>query len=173
MIYIFEGIDKSGKTTLAELLSSYLNIPIFRSSDQKSKQIDLEKAIQYDWNFYLDIASQSHQNIIFDRSYISQYVYSLAYRKSNVDQLYSMDEYTNIFLKYNKRLQKIDYKLFYCLRKDYNNIYDDFIDLSKANELKELYYTFFNLKDTVNKIDLLFENNVKNNFEIIKKEVNV
>lgn len=173
MIYIFEGIDKSGKTTLAELLSKYLDIPIFRSSDQKSKKLDLEKAIQYDWNFYLDIASQTNQDIIFDRSYISQYVYSLVYRKHNVYKLYSIDQYNNIFLEYNRKLQKIDHKLFYCLRKDYNNIYDDFVDLSKVNKLKEVYETFFNLKESVNKIDLYFENSIETNFKILKKELNI
>ena len=117
MILIFEGGEKTGKSTLAEFLKNKLfreytfgeidnYYKYYRSTHQKDKTIDLEESIKSDWRFFLDIYQQVNFNIIFDRSFISQYVYSMIFRKNNV-------------LKHFSDIKKYDKKVY--------NIYGSFI----------------------------------------------
>jgi hypothetical protein len=70
----------------------------------------LEKSIKYDWRFMIDFLSQIECNICFDRSFISQYVYSYLFRKNNILENYTNEEYLNIFKQYTQNLYKFNYK---------------------------------------------------------------
>lgn len=69
MIYIIEGPDGAGKTTYAEFLSSVTGFPVRHFSNPKSEQ---EKAKMFD--MYVE-ALEKNDNVIFDRSWISDMVY--------------------------------------------------------------------------------------------------
>lgn len=75
MIIIVEGIDRIGKTTLCNLLSSTYKIPIYRHIGERdlnaiSNNTETEKLLQIS-----EICRLSDAFIIFDRFYFSDYVY--------------------------------------------------------------------------------------------------
>jgi len=172
MILLFEGWEKAGKTTLAKKVKNELNFQYFRSNKQINSGIDLEKAINYDWRFMIDFLSQINCNICFDRSFISQYVYSYLFREANILENYTKEEYFKIFQQYTLNLSTCNYKIIYCTRDCYNNVIDDQVDITKVNEAKHLYTSFF--EKCVNKNNLIicnYKDGIKNNFDKIKKEL--
>lgn len=172
MILLFEGWEKVGKTTLALRTRDELNFQYFRSNKQINSNIDLEKAIKYDWRFMIDFLSQVNINICFDRSFISQYVYSNLFRKENILKNYSLEDYNNIFKQYCDSLSLINYKIIYCYRETYNNEIDDQVDITKVNEANNLYSYFFNIY--ANTSDILtchYEDGIQYNIEKIKQEI--
>lgn len=167
MIIIYEGIDHSGKSTLAQLQSYTQNIPYYRSIHQKDKITDLEESCKHDWRFFLDISSQTNQNIIFDRSFISQYVYSTCFRKENIMKHFdSLNDYEKVFKEYCKQLSQINHIVYHCTRKDFNNEVDDYIDLSNSQNISDVFNEFFNkYKKYVNVHTLKFEDGILNNIK--------
>jgi len=175
MIILVEGVDKSGKSTLIDLfLQQNHAYKKYRSNHQKDKKIDLEVAIKHDWRFFLDICSQTDQNIIFDRSFISQYVYSMIFRKKNIlNHFSSIEEYQKIFKEYCIQLSELQYKVFYCFRNDYTNVIDDYLDISYHKKLKEQFTNFFNLfKNELVITTLNFEDGLQINLQKMILEIN-
>lgn len=172
MILLFEGWEKVGKTTLANKVKDELNFNYFRSSKQINSGINLERAIQYDWRFMIDFLSQIQIDVCFDRSFISQYVYSNLLRKKNILKNYDLDQYDNVFKQYCDLLSSFNYKIIYCYREQYDDETDDQVDITKVKKANELYYEFFNR--FVNKNNLLtcyYEDGTQSNFEKIKRHI--
>ena len=69
MIYIIEGADGTGKTTLANYLSKATGFPIKHRSNPKNEE---ERKEMY--NSYLEDIKSS-KNVIWDRSFYSEIVY--------------------------------------------------------------------------------------------------
>ena len=91
MIILFEGPDKTGKTTLAKLMSYRLTMPLFVPP---RSQYDNERYDYKEQNecFYEGVnktvleVCKSMDNFILDRFFISDFVYSVFYgRKANLD----------------------------------------------------------------------------------------
>lgn len=78
MLFIIEGPDGSGKTSLAETLSKQTGYPIVHRSQPKSEE---EKAKMFDE--YLRLASSS-KNVILDRCWYSEMVYGPVMRDASV-----------------------------------------------------------------------------------------
>lgn len=147
MILIFEGADKSGKTTLCQRLVDEFNFKYFKSSRQMGSKLNLEEAIKYDWLFLLDFFNQTNfsNNVIFDRSFISQYAYSLVYRESSVMKNHkTILDYREIFRFYMGMLKKLDFYVIYCYRSNYKGVSDEIADLSVVGELKKRYEELLN-----------------------------
>ena len=178
MIIIFEGVDKAGKTTLAKKISKEYNIKYFKSSHEIFSGIDLEESIKYDWLFMLDFLKQTDFNVIFDRSFISQFVYSLHYRYKNIEKHYNkLSDYFNVFAKYINILCSIPHIVIYCNRENYVVVKDEKILLNSRviNSLKNEYNSFFEIftfNEFEYKLDLVkckFEDGVNFNLNKIKK----
>lgn len=170
MIILIEGVDHTGKTTIADYIHNITNFPVYRSIHQKDRTINLEEASKHDWRFYLDIASQSEQNIIFDRSFISQYVYSSIFRKENIlNQFKDFSMYKKQFIKYCETLQRIQYKVIYCTRKNFMYEVDDYIDMSYANTLQDEFSNFFKIINFQNFIEIKYEDGIEYNYNQIRE----
>ena len=171
MILLFEGWDKAGKTTLSKKVQSELNFQYFKSRKEIHSGVDLEEAIKYDWRFMLDFLSQITCDVCFDRSFISQYVYSYLLREENIQKKYlSFANYENIFKNYVNQFNNIQSKVIYCYRKDYENVIDDKVDITLVNKANELYKQFFR-NFNVTPILCCYEDGVDFNFNKIKKEI--
>lgn len=169
MILLFEGWEKVGKTTLALKCASDLNFQYFRSTKQISSGVNLEQAIQYDWRFMLNFLSQVSIDACFDRSFISQYVYSYMFRKENIKKEYTFKEYEDLFTNYTNKFLNLGGKIIYCYRQEYNDATDDKVDITRVAEAHQLYLDFF-AKFNLNPIICKYEDGIAANFNKIKKE---
>jgi hypothetical protein len=170
MIINIFGVDKSGKSTQAEFIKNEMHYSYFKSKRQMGSGISLEAAIKYDWYFMLSFLESLNDipNVIFDRNFVCQYVYSLVYRPELVlKEFGSFVDYTNLILEYSRRLSMLPHLMVYCHRLDYNGITDEVADMSKASELKKYYSNYWHLCTEAdikfNAITLNFEDGVKFN----------
>jgi len=175
MIICFEGLDKSGKTTLATTIAKELGLNYFRSTKQIDSNINLEEAIRHDWRFLIDYISQVPQGVVFDRTFISQWVYSYAFRQDSILKNYaSFDDYDKVFIHYLNRLELTGTPIYYfhCNRQNYVGVTDDKLDnLEQHSEkIKNLYYTFYE-KFWLYPVYLDFECGIDNNLATINNEI--
>ena len=172
MIIIMEGFDDSGKTTMARYISQEYEIPIFRSSDQTDLLINKEEAFKHDWRMLLDLFFQVKVDVIFDRSFITQYVYSINLRKQSVKKEFSpnyMKRYNALFCHYCQKLAKINHYIFLCNREDYSNVNNEY---NKKHRLyiKSSFISFHTEYDDVLNIEMInFENGFSKNKIKVKK----
>lgn len=171
MITIFAGFDHSGKTTLAtKLKNSKYNFEYYRSTHQQNKTINLEEAIKHDWRFLLDILQQININIIFDRSFICQYVYSLKFRKDSIlNQFKNINKYFELFEEYCKILSNINHRIIFCYRNFYDTFEtDNYVDLNLHKEMTASYKDFLKkYSKYLNIINCEFEDGIQFNFNKI------
>ena len=82
MQIIIEGIDRCGKTTLANELSKVLNLDIYpRKTDVEYDKLECGNV----FNDYLKLFSNANlKSYIFDRAYYSEYVYGVLDRNYNI-----------------------------------------------------------------------------------------
>jgi len=176
MIIILEGGEKTGKSTLAEKIQKENYFAYYRSTHQKDKKTNLEEAIKHDWRFFLDIYSQIKYDfdIIFDRSFISQYVYSTLFRKQNILKYYNnLKNYEKIFKNYCNILYKVEHLIIYCTRKIYlTTDTDDYIDLKFSDQIEKKFNFFFKkIGYNLNIIECKFEDDIEDNIKKIQKEI--
>jgi len=172
MLIVFDGVDKTGKSTLCNIISKKFSTPIFhRKNKMLNSSINLEESFKYDWDILLDYfeSNNDQSHCIFDRSFFSQYPYSLVFRTKNVAITYnSLIEYKNIFKNYYERSKSCGIIFFYCTRKDIENNKEEKYELNKKvfDQLDLLYNEIFQYCNIdINKIN--FENGIENNTQII------
>jgi len=84
MIIIVEGIDRVGKTTLCNKLSTELNIPIYKHPTSIMDYDHMDNVNETDKMLHMvDIMKLSNSNIIFDRFHLSEYAYGVVERNYN------------------------------------------------------------------------------------------
>jgi thymidylate kinase len=93
MIYILEGNEGTGKTTLAEYLSKITGFEIKHRSNPKSEQERVEMYKSY----YDDIMSSN--NIIWDRAFYSEMVYGPIKRDQSYINVAQMHEFETMLAK--------------------------------------------------------------------------
>jgi len=92
IIIIFEGHDKSGKTTISTELSKRINVPIFKLKKNK-KQFDQLIDLFYGVESTVQFIEQTKCSVILDRFYPSEYVYSKVYKRfTNVKKILELDK---------------------------------------------------------------------------------
>ena len=104
MIIIIEGVDRVGKTTLCNKLSRKFNIPIHKykgiiSYDNMHNDEETDKTLGL-----IQLIKETNANIIFDRSYISDYVYGILQRGYDIANAFKNFKLVNDAL-YNYSLQ--------------------------------------------------------------------
>lgn len=177
-IVIFEGPDQCGKTTLAEMFMEHRpGYQYFRSTKQMGSNVDLEAAIKYDWRFMLDFLSQVGigSGVIFDRAFVSQFVYSITYRLDNVAKHYAPKEYTDLFEDYVNKLSELNHYVVFCYRKSYEGLIDKHNAEVNEEKMKRVSHNFANFFGTtgvkLNVIWVPFENGIEKNLKILLEEI--
>lgn len=74
MIYIIEGVDGTGKSTLANTIASAMRCPIIHMS----QPVDSVPGVMF--SSYMDIIT-NHRDVILDRCWYSEMVYGPVFRK--------------------------------------------------------------------------------------------
>jgi len=139
---LMEGMDNSGKTTLSEVVQN-CGYTLFKSSNEISSGVDLEEAIQHDWRFLLDFIYQTCDYIVFDRSFITQWAYSMKLRQDNILRHYhTFDIYNAIFQRYCDQMMH-DTLIIYCKRGDYRGTDDAKVDMNIGNAVQRRFDYFF------------------------------
>ena len=98
MIIVIEGIDRVGKTTLANMLSKKLNYPIFKAkpiNDNRNPEANNEAGNM----LYTLIEQNIINNFILDRGHFTEYVYG------KIDRNYSNDI---VLSNFDPRLAKLE-----------------------------------------------------------------
>lgn len=171
MVIIIEGIDRVGKTTLANKLSEKFNIPIIKqeriggNTDNSSSNslINFGRAIGI-----VDLINNDcfEKNIIFDRFHWTEAVYGLCDRniKESVDRMSYVE---NIMSKHSEKyfiIQVVPVDINWCSRQHGKNlesfqlIFDDLYNRSKLDKYKCTFYSF---DLCMKEVERRLKNNVK------------
>jgi thymidylate kinase len=120
MLIIFEGLDKSGKSTLASAIHSMLpgSIMIKKQFEPALYPINYSKASVYDWQAMFDRIILANPDVTFiaDRSFFTQTVYQLCLGHDS-DAI--TDEQMHMFNAYCAVMQKIPHLVIYCKSSQY------------------------------------------------------
>jgi thymidylate kinase len=132
-IIIFEGHDKSGKTTIAKALSEHLDIPVFKAVRNKHWWDPMVNLL-YFVEGVTQFLEQSKQSIILDRWVPSDYVYSTLFNRDiSFRKIWEIDE----------RLSKLDTTVIVCYKNEDAFIHDTedelFINESQYQQMTDLY----------------------------------
>jgi len=166
MIFIFEGVDLSGKSTLAKEQSESQNLPLVK------KKLEVFNHIRKDWLVKGDIELITQMffesiyplgikyDFILDRGLLSSLVYSKFFNRDiNLDYVY---EYI-----YGEKSNHILIKLIHIsddeLEKRYNFRGDKVFSLNELKEIQKLYLDTYNVihSSTPNHRILLIKNDAQ------------
>jgi thymidylate kinase len=136
MILIFEGHDKSGKTTIAKELSKRLNIPRFKVQ-RDNFNWDPAANLKYLTEGVTQFICQTDASIILDRWHPSDFMYSkLFLRPVDMDIVKSIDA----------RLAERNALIIYCYKDPEQFIVDEedaaFVNPSMYGSMTSLYQQF-------------------------------
>lgn len=138
MIIIFEGVDNTGKTSIAKALANRYYLSYFKNESQdvffrnNSREFAFIEA-----NYLFNLMRQTHlakEPLILDRHMPSEFVYSKVYnRPLDLDRIFHVD----------KKLSKLNAGIIYCYKDSFEDFEDKFVDKTHLNKLKEAYEEYF------------------------------
>ena len=150
MKIIVEGHDAAGKTTLINKLKEHYNI---------SNVIHLTNKMDRSFNFYKSKLLKHRDNVIFDRQFISEFVYSNALKRDTEithEKLDKLFEYTKF----------TDYVIIICETSKPNYKPDEYIEvIEKEYKIKATYRSIQEL------YDLILYDYTKDSFEELIKKI--
>lgn len=129
-IVIFDSPDGTGKTNIAQALSSQINVPYFRMDSQHDnwRKGRFKDALEFDQTYISSFLRQTKTNVIIDRAWPSEWVYSKVYnRETNNELLEKIDD----------EFASMGAYVVIPLRRDYSNSRPD--EVVKPEELKPLH----------------------------------
>jgi len=152
-IIIFEGPDQCGKTEIGNKLSKILNIPYFKNDSERQGFKDDKdyfiNMLRYSDPFFLSYLRQSKADVILDRSFPSEYVYSKAFgRETDIEALKWVDE----------QYSRLNALIIVCYRTKYtmdDDLCPERLNAKKLEEIDSLYREFSN---TFTKCKVMFLN---------------
>jgi len=139
-VIMFIGVDMCGKTNIAQELSRLTGIPYFKASEERLTFLTNQDKFLMDTRYadprIADFLLQTGHNVIFDRGYPCEWVYSKFFeRKTDEDVLKHIDSIHST----------IGTKMIIPYRSSYDNVVDD-IDPRLAGErlvkIENLYRDF-------------------------------
>lgn len=166
MLIIFEGLDKSGKSTMANMLQQHKHaIMIKKTYNKQLYPIDYSKASVYDWQAILDRVILPNKDLMFiaDRSFLTQTAYQvcLGHGEHAITA-----EQTAMYNNYCEVVKTMPHLVVYCTSKRYEldsmvtnlrtraKLNDLYIDLLKQSGMHHLILDMDNatMHDNYNKI---------------------
>lgn len=140
IILALEGPDMCGKSQIAEELSKQLRVPTFKNTGEWKVELDstdyFKNLLVYGGTFLTDFLYQTQSNVILDRFYPSEMVYS---------QYFGRETEMAVLKKIDEKFWNLGGKIVICRRKNYDGIQDDlhhYIDSKVLVKLDALYEEF-------------------------------
>ena len=120
MMIAFIGPDMTGKSNIAAELSRQTGVPVFKNSGEWNTELDSPdyflNLLRFGGPFLMDFMKQTDANVILDRFYPCELVYSEAFgRETDLKAIGWMD----------KEFAAAGGKFIICVRKDYSGLIDD------------------------------------------------
>jgi len=140
MIILFEGVDDTGKTTIANELSKVINVPVYKNETQKTlynehNEKHFELLLKFGGNVELQLMELLKPDIIFDRSFVSEFAYARAFDRKSDDKFVHY-----LSLKYNA----LGTIIVYCYKDNIDDVFDDeVIPKHKIMAIKNAYELYF------------------------------
>lgn len=135
-IVIFEGHDKSGKSTIAKELSKRFNVPYFKVQRDKYRW-DPNANLDYGTEQITQFLEQTGHSVILDRFHGSDYMYNRLFKRETRDEkVFDIDE----------RLSNLNTFIVLCYKN--KDAYEDdpedadFISIDDYTKMTDLYYQF-------------------------------
>lgn len=140
-IIMIEGIDRVGKTTLANMLKNKYGFKVFKDKNYYQK-VDVYASVEKVITF-LEMVKQLDLTVVCDRSYLTEVVYSVAERCQSPIQAHMyfdminqyiinimQNENLNVLLIYVKPSDiNLSGKLHGCMQLKHNELYDAYYDI--------------------------------------------
>ena len=130
----------SGKTQIAVELTKQLNLSYFKNTGEWTSDLRtpdyFKNLLIYGGTFMADFVEQVKPNVVFDRCYPSEWVYS---------QYFNRDSNEQILKKIDEKYAKAGAKIIICRRKSFDGIQDDlhsYLDSKALIEIDQLYEKF-------------------------------
>lgn len=135
-IIIFEGHDKSGKSTIAKELSKRIEVPIFKVVRDNYKW-DPDINLKYLTEGVTQFIEQSGTSIILDRWHPSDFMYNCLFNRENpTKKIFDIDE----------RLAKLGALIVVCYKSEHAYEVDeedkDFVNPTMYTDMTNLYRVF-------------------------------
>jgi thymidylate kinase len=139
IIIILEGHDKSGKTSIAKVLSEKIKVPIFKVVRNKYDW-DKEANLKYGTEQITQFLQQTGASVILDRWHPSDFMYSKLFgRTVDLKKINGID----------RRLSQLDAVIIYCYKHQDNYEVDeedkDFVNPSMYGKMTSLYQQYASL----------------------------
>ena len=116
----FIGPDMTGKSNIAEALSSKLSVPVFKNSGEWKTKLESPdyflNLLRYGGPFLMDFIRQTSAPVILDRFYPCESIYAQAFNRETDDEVIDwMDE----------SFAEAGGKFVLCVRKNFTGLVDD------------------------------------------------
>jgi thymidylate kinase len=166
-IVIFDGPDGCGKTNIAQGLSMDLKVPYFRvTTQERNWEGDrFMQSLRFAEPMIVEMVRQLKLDVIFDRSYPAEWVYSQAYRReTDMEVLERVD----------RAFAEMGANIVIPLRRDYKGSRkDEFVSEEMLPVLHEGYLAFTRWTKCSSVVIYVddFKNDLKREIEMIKPEL--
>lgn len=143
MIIHCEGPDNVGKTHIAHALASKYNLAYWKNDDNKVYQENNPGMFLSILRFHYSQFPRMSQlfeskcgGIVFDRNFISEWVYSNLFRRGTDDDLICLleEEYAKLHTA----------GIVYCYKTGYDYHKDDHINVEQVDKIRDLYQYYLN-----------------------------
>jgi thymidylate kinase len=167
-IVIFDSPDGTGKTNIAQGLSFDLKIPYFRMGSQHEnwRKGRFKEALEFDQTYISEFLRQTRTDVIIDRAYPSEWVYSQVYgRETNQQVLEQVDA----------QFARMGAYIVIPLRHDYSDSRkDEVVDVTDLPKLHQAYLKFrkWTRCPTITIYVDSYGNDLKREIEAIRPELN-
>lgn len=135
-IVIFDSPDGTGKTNIANGLSKKIGVPYFRMDTQHDnwRKKRFQEALEFDQTYIASFLRQTHGNVIMDRAYPSEWVYSKVFKRETNEQ---------VLERVDREFAQMGAYIIVPLRRDYaNNREDEVVPKEKLQALHDTYLAF-------------------------------
>lgn len=86
MLIVFEGCDKTGKTTLAKLSSQILRIPYFKRKGPDKLNEGHPLRCFYELDYLAQMINDTNMDLILDRGWLSEIVYGKVFNRKILEK---------------------------------------------------------------------------------------
>lgn len=136
MIIIMEGPDGCGKTNIGHKLSWELGCNYFKVSTEHEnwRKNSFKEALEYDQTYLAEFLSSVECDVVIDRAYPSEYVYSHVFKR---------DTNLPLIKKIDEKFATVGAIIVICMRRDYSKVEDELVAVDKLDALHHMYWAFF------------------------------